>query len=152
MIKAYLFDFDGTLVDSMPTFASCMLRVLDENNIPYESDIIKVLTPLGLNGCVEYFISMGLDMPPEQLSAHIMDYLTDAYLNDIPAKENVISTLRILQQSGAKLNVLTASPHMTLDPCLKRLGVYELFDNVWSCDDFGTTKANPEIYRQVAKR
>ena len=39
MIKAYLFDFDGTLVDSMPTFVACMLRILDENNIPYEADI-----------------------------------------------------------------------------------------------------------------
>ena len=28
----YLFDFDGTLVDSMPTFVSCMLRILDEND------------------------------------------------------------------------------------------------------------------------
>ena len=26
----YLFDFDGTLVDSMPTYASQMLRILEE--------------------------------------------------------------------------------------------------------------------------
>ena len=31
---SYLFDFDGTLVDSMPTFISTMLSILDENNIP----------------------------------------------------------------------------------------------------------------------
>ena len=29
----YLFDFDGTLVDSMPTFVSSMLRILDENGV-----------------------------------------------------------------------------------------------------------------------
>jgi HAD superfamily hydrolase (TIGR01509 family) len=39
-----------------------------------------------------------------------------------------------------------------LDPCLKRLGLFELFDNVWSCDDFGTTKADPEIYRMAADK
>lgn len=27
----WLFDFDGTLVDSMPTYASVMLRILDDN-------------------------------------------------------------------------------------------------------------------------
>ncbi len=151
-IKAYLFDFDGTLVDSMPTFVSCMLRILDENNIPYEPDIIKVLTPLGLEGCVKHFISMGLNMPPERIALKIKEYLMEAYLYHIPAKENVISTLQTLKQRGAKLNILTASPHITLDPCLKRLGMYDLFDNVWSCDDFATTKADPEIYRQVAKR
>ena len=32
-IKTYLFDFDGTLVDSMPTYVSAMLRILDENSI-----------------------------------------------------------------------------------------------------------------------
>ena len=45
--KTYLFDFDGTLVDSMPAYISVMLRILDENNIKYESDIIKIITPLG---------------------------------------------------------------------------------------------------------
>ena len=34
-MKTYLFDFDGTLVDSMPTFASVMLRILKESNIAF---------------------------------------------------------------------------------------------------------------------
>ena len=48
--------------------------------------------------------------------------------------------------------MLTASPHETLDPCLKRLGIDELFTNIWSCNDFGTTKADPNIYIEAAKR
>jgi FMN phosphatase YigB (HAD superfamily) len=39
-----------------------------------------------------------------------------------------------------------------LDPCLKRVGLFDLFDNVWSCEDFGTGKTNPEIYRAAALR
>ena len=35
---------------------------------------------------------------------------------------------------------------------MKRLGLWDLFDNVWSCDDFNTTKADPQIYVLVAKR
>jgi FMN phosphatase YigB (HAD superfamily) len=27
-----------------------------------------------------------------------------------------------------------------------------MFDNVWSCDDFNTTKADPEIYKMAAAR
>ena len=53
---------------------------------------------------------------------------------------------------GADLHVLTASPHSVLDVCLKRLRMYDLFTNVWSCDDFGTTKSDPEIYRMAAER
>ena len=75
-----------------------------------------------------------------------------AYKNTIPAKENVVEVLRELHARGDKLNVLTASPHNMLDPCLKRLGIFDLFDNVWSCEDFGTGKSDPEIYRAAAKR
>ena len=51
----YLFDFDGTLVDSMPSFVSVMLRILDENNVNYENDIVKIITPLGYAGTAQTF-------------------------------------------------------------------------------------------------
>jgi len=71
---------------------------------------------------------------------------------NIPAKNNVVETLKILKSEGADLNVLTASPHATLDPCLKRLGIYDIFTNVWSCEDFNTTKADPQIYKMAAEK
>lgn len=149
----YLFDFDGTLVDSMPTFISTMLRILDENNISYPDDIIKTITPLGLNGTAEYFLKdMGLQMPKSQLIDLMKKYMLDAYFYTIPVKENVIAALQVLKKRGHSLNVLTASPHITLDACLKRLNMWELFDNIWSCDDFCTTKADPNIYVMAAER
>jgi FMN phosphatase YigB (HAD superfamily) len=33
-----------------------------------------------------------------------------------------------------------------------RNGVYTLFENIWSCEDFATTKADPAIYRMAAER
>ena len=150
---SYLFDFDGTLVDSMPTFVSTMLRILDENNVSYGKDITKIITPLGLNGTTEYFINtLGMQMPKEQLMLVMKKYMLDAYFYRIPAKDHVIDALRELKARGASLNVLTASPHITLDACLKRLGLWELFDHIWSCDDFSTTKADPQIYAMAAER
>ena len=149
----FLFDFDGTLVDSMPTYTSAMLRILDENGISYGSDIVKIITPLGLNGTAEYYIhTLGLGMSKEQLIGVMKQYMMDAYFYTIPAKSNVLSVLRELKERGASLNVLTASPHVTLDACLKRLGMWELFDHIWSCDDFNTTKADPRIYGMAAER
>lgn len=153
MNNYYLFDFDGTLVDSMPTFVSAMLRILDENHVPYNSDIIKIITPLGLNGTAEYYINrLGLNMTKEQLIFVMKEYMLDAYFHIIPAKENVFKVLKELKAGGASLNVLTASPHITLDACLKRLGMWDLFDNVWSCDDFNTSKSDPNIYVQAAEK
>ena len=39
-----------------------------------------------------------------------------------------------------------------LDVCLKRVGLYDLFDYVWSSDDFGLKKSQPEIYLAAAER
>lgn len=150
--KNYIFDFDGTLVDSMPTYAAVMLRILDEDGIEYQDDIIKIITPLGFKGTAEYFIGLGIKGTVSELIDRMNEYAFFEYANNIPAKDNVTETLRELKSRGARLNVLTASPHLTLDPCLKRLGIYEIFENVWSCDDFNTTKADPEIYKAAAER
>lgn len=149
----YLFDFDGTLVDSMPAYCGAMKRILDDYGISYGPDLIKIITPLGTIGTAKYYVEkMGVPDTEEKLIERMKEYLIDAYWYRIPAKSNVESTLKSLKEKGASLNVLTASPHVTLDACLKRLGLYDLFDNVWSCDDFFTTKADPEIYRMAAEK
>jgi len=150
--NTYLFDFDGTLVDSMPSYISVMLRILDENNIKYESDIVKIITPLGYQGTAEYFKKLGISMSPEEMTELMNRYAYEEYAYKIPAKSNVPAVLEALKTMGADLNVLTASPHTVLDPCLKRLGIYDYFTNVWSCDDFSTTKADPLIYVKAAEK
>lgn len=151
--RTLLFDFDGTLVDSMPSYVSVMLRILDEHNIKYSNDIIKIITPLGYSGTAKYFAEeLGVPMPKEEIVALMNEYAYNEYAHNIKAKPNVIDVLNRLKSEGVRLYVLTASPHSVLDICLKRLGIFDIFDGVWSCDDFGTTKADPEIYRMAARR
>lgn len=151
-MATYLFDFDGTLVDSMDTYVGVMLSILDKNGIKYEKDIVKVITPLGYLGTANYFIELGVKASVLQLVCQMRDNMVYEYTNNIGEKPNVTKALNVLKERGDSLNVLTASPHATLDPCLKRLELFDLFDNVWSCDDFETTKANPEIYKMAAER
>ena len=149
----YLFDFDGTLVDSMPTFDSVMKRILDENNISYGDDITKIITPLGYGGTAVYFREeLGLDMETEKIVSLMHKYALSEYENNIIAKKNVVETLKKLKDNNANLNILTASPHSMLDSCLIRLGIFDMFTNVWSCEDFATTKADPEIYKMAAEK
>ncbi len=151
-MNTYLFDFDGTLVDSMPVYIKAMLRILDENNIAYDNSIVKTITPLGVEGTADYYINMGLCLSKNEIISLMKKYMLDEYFYNIPPKKNVISVLEELKRRGVSINVLTASPHITLDPCLKRLGIFDLFDNVWSCDDFGTTKSDVNIYTMAANK
>lgn len=106
-----------------------------------------------MNGTADYYIhTLGVNKTKAEIIDSMKQYMLEAYCTTILAKENVVSVLQELKKQGAHLNVLTASPHLTLDPCLKRLGIYDLFDNVWSCDDFHTTKSNPDIYTAIAAK
>lgn len=148
----YIFDFDGTLVDSMPTWGGKMLHVLDRNGVSYPQDIVRTLTPLGDRGSARYFqTQFHLELSEEALIRQMDEYATPAYLHTIQAKAGVKEALHALRARGKRLCVLTASPHRLLDPCLRRLELYDLFDEVWSCDDFGLTKAQVEIYLRAAE-
>ena len=148
----YIFDFDGTLVDSMPVFSGKMLEIFRENNLPITDDTVKIITPLGYRGVAEYAIGLGMDSTVEDFIRKALSKMTQAYHYEIPAKAYVAEKLIALKAQGHSLNVLTASPHDVLDACLKRVGLYDLFDNVWSCDDFSRTKADPQIYVETARR
>ena len=138
----YFFDFDGTLVDSMPTWAGVYIKLLEEKRVPYPCDIVKIITPLGNRGASEYCISLGLDMTVDEILEHNHQELSQKYWYEIGEKTNVTSTLKALKEKGHSLHVLTASPHVYVDPCLKRIGIFDLFENVWSIDDFGLKKDN----------
>ncbi len=153
MKKAYIFDFDGTLVDSMPYWSEKMLNILRVTNTPIPDDIIKIITPLGDKGTAKYFKEvLSVPLSYEEMFALMDEYALPKYRDVVPLKDGVRDYLTKCKAQGISLNVLTASPHKMLDPCLKRLGVYDLFDNVFSCDDFNMTKSNPEIYLKTCER
>lgn len=149
----YIFDMDGTLIDSMPSYGGAVIKYLEMNKIPYPEDTLKTVTPLGYAGAARHFIEkLGCTATVEEICNDFRDLMIDDYKERIPAKEGVIEALKALKAQGHSLSVLTASPHVTLDPCLKRLGIFELFENVWSSEDFGMTKAEVAIYHEAAKK
>ena len=55
----YLFDFDGTLVDSMPTWSGVHVNALKSAGIPVPADFVQTITPLGNYRASQYTISLG---------------------------------------------------------------------------------------------
>lgn len=146
----YIFDMDGTLIDSMDYWIDYMRDLLIEFNCTIPEDFVLTVTPMGAMLCAEYLQELGVRQSKEQILGDMKEFLVKAYSEEIPAKETVPETVRALKAAGHKLAVLTASPHSTVDPCLKRLGLYDLFDKVWSSDDFGMAKSEVRLYGLVA--
>ena len=152
-MKAALFDFDGTLVDSMPTWGKKVLRILSLSGITPPEGILRILTPLGDIGSMRYFKEkLGVTMTEAEMLKEMDAYAIPKYTNEIPLKAGVKEYLDALKKAGVRIFLLTASPRRCFEPCLLRLGVLSLFEAAWSCEDFGTTKSNPDIYRMAAAR
>lgn len=149
MQKIHVFDMDGTLIDSMSHIIRSILQILEEDHIPYGPEIIDTVIPLGYPRTAELFRSMGAKGTVEEIVARFMTILRHEYANNIPLKPGVADYLRKLKAEGRQLCVLTGSPHILTDVCLQRNGIYDLFDRVWSVDDFGISKAEPAIYHEV---
>lgn len=134
-------------------FTSGMLEFLKRSNINYPEDIVKIITPLGYKGTAKYYIEeFNLPYTIDSLVNAMHEYLYPVYRDEIVLKPGVAEYLNKLKMEDHSLNVLSASPYKMVAAVLKRCGVYALFDNIWSCEDFNMTKGEPEIYREAVNR
>ncbi len=149
--KVYIFDLDGTLVDSMPIAVRIVLSLLDEQGISYSPAIIKTLIPLGYQGIAEYYANeLGVQRTAKEIFAWFMQKLSASYDGEIRLKPTAKGTLFEMKKKGIRLCVLTGSPHRFVEPCLRREGVFDLFERVWSTEDFRLSKGDGRIYEQAA--
>ena len=149
----YVFDLDGTLVDSMPYFTKGILKIADDRGIGYDGELIKILTPLGYMGGAKYYVSvLGINEPVDKIYSEIESNLIHEYSTNIVTKPGVKEYLNKIYSEGARLFVLTASPHSVTDICLERNGIFGLFEKVWSVEDYGLTKSATELFYEVARR
>ena len=146
----YVFDLDGTLVDSMPYYGAVMLRTLDEEGIAYGDDMINIVTPLGYRKTAEYYVTLGARSTADELVHTFQTRLLHEYQHNIPPKEGVPEFLRAHAAAGDRLFVLTASPHEATEAVLGHHGLLDLFEVVWSVEDFGLSKSGTELFERVA--
>lgn len=149
MKNAYIFDFDGTLVDSMSLWSDMVISYLDEQGINYPSDLIRRVNTMGAVDGIRYISTLDERLNAEDMIKVFGEKTLYQYANVIGAKAGVIEFLNKIKESGAPIYMLTACNPLLLTPCSKRLGIYELFDGIYSTDDLCLDKKNPELYHRV---
>ena len=152
--KTYFLDMDGTLVDSMQWgWEKVILKYLDDRNIKYPDTIVTDLVTKGFMGIANHYVEVfGVKETPQALYDYFMVSLDDMYINEYPEKAGATDAIKRMKEKGCGVNVISGSPLRFVIPCLKRLGLYDLLDNVFSLEEFGYTKSDKELFLKLAEK
>ncbi len=153
MHRFYIWDVDGTLIDSMPMWHNLGILYLKTKGIEAPADLYDTIEKMTLNEAADYFIEeYGVSDTAEQIKADMAAIILQQYSEVVEPIEAPFRELRRLQACGARMAALSTSDADCIRAALGRLGVLEGFEAVYSADYFGMGKDKPEIYTACCEK
>ena len=148
MIKGAIFDFDGTLVDSMfiwDTFGEDYLRTLGKEPKENLTETFKTFT---LEQAAEYYREhYGVTLSVGEIVDGVNEMVAEIYRTKVALKNGVLEFLRDLRSKGVKMCVATVTDRPIVEDVLKKLGIRDFFTEIFTCAEVGYNKETPHIYR-----
>ncbi|MDQ7038199.1 MAG: HAD-IA family hydrolase [Aquificota bacterium] len=147
MHRVFLFDLDGTLIDSAEDIALCLRLTLEdigmEDRMPED---VKSLIGGGIRALLERVL--GEDFREDHVRIFRGHYLDNPVVHTklYPGVEEV---LRTLKKKGKATAVVSNKLEELSREILKRLGVLDLFDLVVGGDTFEEKKPSPVPVRKT---
>lgn len=147
-----IFDFDGTLIDSVPDLATATNTMLKQLGKPtYSLDTIKGWVGNGSRLLVERALVGKTEVPTEALTKTEADYAEKLFLeayNNIKdsktvAYPDVDSGLKKLYDAGFTLALVTNKPIRFVPKILQSFGWQDLFTEVLGGDSLTSKKPDP---------
>lgn len=151
--KGFIFDFDGTLVDSMWVWDNLLIDFLRRYNYDTPQKLLEEVAYMSMEQSSAYVCSLyDLPLTPQQIYREWNDMIYDGYAHEIKLKPGVKKYLELLKSKGRKLAVATANTPLLTEACLANNGILELFDVFTYADDVGAGKSDPKIYIETLRR
>ena len=148
MIKGAIFDFDGTLVDSMfiwDTFGEDYLRTLGKEPKENLTETFKTFT---LEQAAEYYReNYGVTLSVGEIVDGVNEMVAEIYRTKVALKKGVLEFLRDLRSKGVKMCVATVTDRPIVEDVLVSLGIRDFFVEILTCAEVGYNKETPHIYR-----
>ncbi|HVU34147.1 MAG TPA: HAD family hydrolase [Opitutaceae bacterium] len=147
-LRAVVFDFDGTLVNSLPLVLASIAHALE----PYgRKPTMEIFARLG--GPPERFLPLLLDDPrntPDALAR--MDAYHRANQHLIELFDGAGKILDALKAAGIKTAIWTGRDRQSTELLLNSLGLAGHFATILCGDDLPSHKPDPEGLREIMRR
>ena len=150
MIRGIIFDFDGTLFDSMfiwDTAGETYLRSIGKEP---EDDLQKVLKPMSLRQSAEYIREKyQIPLSAKDIMDGVNRTVEDFYFHTVEPKPGVIGFLEELHRRNIKMCIATATDRYQVEAALQRCGMRQFFSEIFTCTEVGIGKDRPDIFRKA---
>ena len=147
MLKAFIFDLDGTLTDSINIWVSLFKKTFKKYKINVSEEIIKVQFGKPYTEIIEYFI-------PEDKKEAIKHFKTEKDKIDIEKFKPfpfVAKTLKQLKQKDMKIAIATGNNNYMIDSILEKYNLCKYIDYHVCTEEVKKTKPDPEMIFKILK-
>ncbi|MBQ2775221.1 MAG: HAD family phosphatase [Clostridia bacterium] len=152
-ITGAIFDFDGTLFDSMHIWKGIKYKFFDRIGLKLTKEDEDAFNGLFLRDSLilakERF---NLKESYEELFSMFFEYIKELYLVEAEPKNDIIDFLEKLKAKGVKMGIATATGEPALEAVLQKYGMRNYFSAIYSTYTVGAAKTEPKVYDVVLQK
>ncbi len=146
-ITGAIFDFDGTLFNSMHLWKGVKYKFFDKLGIVLTEEDKEVFKNLYLMESIALAVKrFNIKMTEKELQDSFFDMMKELYLEDATPKNDIIEFLEKLRGKGVKIAIATATGERALEAVVEKYGMSGYFDAVYSTYTVGASKREPKVY------
>ena len=152
IVKAVLFDIDGTLADSNDFHVRAWIEVFEEDGVEVTPDAVHAQIGKGADLLVPTLIPGADEDRAERLGEAHGKLFKTRYLDLVRPFPHAHDLLARTRQSGRKVVLASSASKEELEHYLHLLNARDLVDADTTIDDVKTSKPAPDIFATALKR
>jgi HAD superfamily hydrolase (TIGR01509 family) len=152
VIEAVVFDLDGVLLDSEQVWDAVREQLVRERGGRWHERAQRDMMGMSSSEWSRYMHDeLGLDEPPEEISAEVVRRLAAVYREHLPVIPGAREAVERLAERW-RLGLASSSNREVIDLALELLDVARLFEVTVSSEEVGHGKPAPDVYLEAARR